>query len=278
MKTLATFFLTVAYSTYAAANTEHVFQAGYGTLNFDWKEYGQDLQNNTFNIVAEEGNLPQVMAAYHYREGNEVFSLEYSFAQGDVDYLGIPRGAPAFSDKRPSKTDYDIQNIEGRYGAFFDVDYITPYAAIIGGYHRRERDINPFEGSTGGAVETYRNYYVGFLMEAEVFSFNNLTIDVGGEFTRTVDSRVDVTSYQVSDSGRTNTGRINVPLKGMSTLKGYARINYEFLPTWEASLSYENSKGDMDESNAVETDTTPFRHPEAELRQSLIELSITKSL
>lgn len=226
---------------------QHSAEVTIGSTDFSWEEFSiDDIDNQEKRINSESGPLTTLELAYRYSAKNQSFKASYKTQSGDVDYLGARRGVP-LGRQFPSVTSYALQSINLEYGKWFDVDYIKPYAAILGGYQARERIIAATQNFDNRAAEAYSNYYWGALLEAELFNWNNLSLDIGGQYTQTVKGK-----NQSIDRGYT------IDLETFRELALYTRINYEFWPSWQASLILSSSQGEMEQSRSI---NVPIENP-----------------
>lgn len=232
--------LLFAYS--ASLFAQHSAEVTLGSTDFLWEEFKTDPDNNNQErrINSESGPLTSFELAYRYTDKDQSFKASYKTQSGDVDYLGARRDAP-LGNQFPTVTSYALQSLNLEYGKWFNVDYIKPYAAILGGYQARERIIAASQNFDNRAAEDYSNYYWGALLEAELFNWNNLSLDVGGQYTQTVKGK-----NQSIDQGYT------INLEAFRDFTLYTRINYEFWPSWQGSLILSSSQSEMEESRSIE--------------------------
>ena len=256
---------------------EHAVQLGISANDFQWDEFQLNLQNRENAFVKEDGSLTAINAAYSFTDKGEKLKVEYEHTQGNVDYLGKRQGATISEPLRPSTADYSMNNLEAEYGAWFDMDYIKPYAAVIGGFHKRERDIAPLSTGTNALREDISYYYWGALLEAEIFNWNRFSFDIGTEFNRSVKTKTQATAYLPNEGGRT-ISITNIDLEPFITLKGYIRLNYEFLPSWKASLLFESGTSKKERSEGTTAGNVTRNQPRVTQRIDRINFSITKNL
>lgn len=266
--------LLFAYS--APLFAQHSAEVTIGSTDFLWKEFTTDPDNNNQErrINSESGPLTSFELAYRYSAKDQSFKASYKTQSGDVDYLGAASSAP-LGTQFPSVTSYALQSLNVEYGKWFDVDYIKPYAAILGGYQARERIIAAGQNFDNRAAEDYSNYYWGALLEAELFNWNNLSLDVGGEYTQTVKGK-----NQSIDQGYT------INLEAFRDFTLYTRINYEFWPSWRGSLILSSSQGEMEQSrdtrvpienSAVDGAVLLKSQPKSKQELSSISLRLSKT-
>jgi hypothetical protein len=251
-----------------AQQGKHQVSVELGNLSFNWQEFNSDgslIDPQEINIVDEQGDLPTLSLGYAYEEGLQRIAANYTNSSGSVDYFGlinVTNGADFFTNLT---TDYTIQTLEGEFGQYYDVDYVKPYAAFLSGYSKRERTINGTNDTTipiPDLVETYTYFYWGLLLEAEVFSWSNFALNLGGEFRQSFKTELEVVSLDFT-----------VPLKVLRTLKFYASVDYEFIPSWTASLRYQDISSELEKSN--ELDNGAFQ-PRSEEHHSYLGLTVGK--
>ena len=263
----------------------HEVYAEVGALDFEWKEFKEEKDSkNKRTVVIEDGALQAFSAGYAYREDNENIAINFKHATDTIDYLGEDNDG-AKGILLPSNVEYSLNTIEAEYGSWFNVDYIKPYAAIFGGYHTRDRNILPFEGSTARLDETISFYYWGSKLEAELFNIQGFSLDIGGQFRLSTKGKNKIKKSS-------NLNKIDSNFAGTANLKqireiGYfIRFNYAFLESWKATLKYEYSKARMNQGNVTNIDLgevagvqtfTPIFQPKSEQETALVSLRITKS-
>ena len=282
----------IAYAVVLLPNVVHAqnqgIHSGYieaGSLAFNWREF--DYNDDPFDddeeneiktvVVDEDGSLGSVAVGYSYYRNDRLFTIEISQNQGSVDYYGrIPLAEDRNDYWENLTTDYTIYTLEASFGKYFDVDYVTPFAAIIGGYSERERTINGLSQSrtpSGNLIdietinEDMSYYYWAALLDIEVFSWNNISANVGAKYRRSVK-----TKQNFVDSNAT------AHLEPLVATEILASINYEFLPTWEASLRYKTINSKMEQSYPVATSPTEeIYQPRSEEDHSYLALRLQKS-
>ncbi|WP_394201375.1 hypothetical protein [Marinagarivorans algicola] len=227
-----------------------------GGTDFTWREYLLNNDDVKREALIEEGTLGAFGLDYAYTDKGSKFKADFTFSSGSIDYFGEINGGTA-GERFSSTTDYDLYTIELEYGAWFEMDYIKPYAAVFGGYEQKNRLINPLRSPGGGLDEKFTHWYFGALLEAEIFSWNGLSMDVGGNISRTVRGENDVIGFTVSAEGaRTDDYQGTVELRAVYALNLYGRIHYDFLSTWRASFVIESGFADMDKSKPT---NIPFK-------------------
>lgn len=261
-------FVLLSQSAYA----EHKVSVGYGSASFNWDEFKEKIDGSKGFLNSEEGDLQQLDVSYAYYLPNQRnFSVTFSNLSNSIDYMGLPvsgSGSVGYS-----LTDYDMQQLTFEYGAWFDVDYIKPYAAILGGYHQRERIINASADFSQRLAEKYTYYFWGALLEAEIFNWSGVSLDVGGQFSHSAEGE-----NHLIDS---NT---DIPLESINGFSYFARVNYEFFPSWELSLKALKNSAKMHQSNSVKRTvvmpdieyTEEVFQPESEQKMTYVGLSLSK--
>ncbi len=263
-KLLCGLLLTFSTPLYA----QHSVDVSFGSTDFSWEEFRPSFEDGTDVIVADEsGELATFDIGYRYTAKNQSLRVAYQSLSGDVDYLGLPTKS-TIGVRRPTTTSYTVQGVSAEYGAWFDVDYIKPYMAVLGGYQQRERIIQTATYFSNRNAEDFSFFFWGLQAEAEIFSWNNFTWDVGGKYLHTLGGE-----NESIDNGYT------IKLKAFHTLGLFTRFNYEFLPTWEASFIYAVNQGEMKTSSAIEVEgiTDPIRQPESEEKTSVITVQLSKT-
>ncbi|MDZ7923329.1 MAG: hypothetical protein U5M23_04570 [Marinagarivorans sp.] len=248
---------------------EHKVSVGYGSATFNWDEFKENINGSIGFLNSEEGDLQQLDLSYTYNlPSRQNIAVTFSNLSNGVDYRGLPvsgSGSVGYT-----VTDYDMQQLTIEYGAWF----IKSYAAILGGYHQRERIINASNDFENRLAEKYTYYFLGALLEAEVFSWNGVSLDIGGQFSYSAEGEVHLID---SDT--------DIPLESINGISYFARVNYEFFPSWEVSLKVLKNSAKMDKSNVgkrkgVADDGTVYTQdvfqPESEQTMSYIGLSLSK--
>ncbi len=139
---------------------EHKISASYGSASFKWDEFKENIDGSTGFLNSEEGDLQQFDLSYaYYLPDRQSIAVTFSNLSNSVDYMGLPVGGSGSVGY--SQTDYDMQQLTLEYGAWFEVDYIKPYAAILGGYHQRERIINASVDFKNRLAEKYTYFFLG---------------------------------------------------------------------------------------------------------------------
>lgn len=267
------FFWLLLMSLATPATAQHALELETNLQSFGWQEFGINKGERQL-INEEEGELVGIGLAYSYSQHDKHLKVSFQSTNGDVNYLGAGSNSP-FGTKSASNTRYTLQQIESEYGATFDVASIKPYAAILGGYQARERIIAASPGFSNRTAEAFRFWFWGARLEAEVFSYKGFSVDIGSKFTRTVGGK-----NQSIDE------RYVIPLQSLITGELYARVHYQFLPSWKASMMVAGSAGKMDASREIKV---PFEvpglddasknpsQPESEQRNTAIHLRLTKT-
>lgn len=256
-----------------------------GSLEFNWREFDynddpfdDDEENESKTVVVDEGgDLNAMTLGYSYQEEDHLFSIELNRNQGKIDYYGrIPLVGDRNDYWENLTTDYTIYSLEGTFGKYFEVDYVTPFAAIIGGYSRRERTINGMsQAMTPDSnlidIETINEdmtfFYWAALLDIEVFSWNNISANIGAKYRRSVKTKQKYVESNVT-----------ADLKPLVSTELLASLSYEFLPTWEASLRYKTINSKMDQSHPVSTsETEQIYQPRSEEDHSYLGLRLQKS-
>ncbi|BCD99915.1 hypothetical protein [Marinagarivorans cellulosilyticus] len=267
---LFTAFLSTVYSSAYAEKSDHSIAIALGQLDFSWKEF--DINDDFFDptyveVVDESGDLNTIHLTYTYEKEDHHFSTQLSRSSGSVNYYGRIIRDTAEDLWDYSTTDYDMTTLEASYGKYFDVDYIKPFAAILGGYTERERTINgnpnfitPYP--TGNEDMSF--YYWGLLLDVELFSWNNLSLNVGAEYNRGVKTKQTVSSEGEED--------YTLKLKPLISRKLLTSLHYSFLNDWKASLLLELTKSTMKKSR----EEKPYQ-PDSEEDHSYLGLRLQKT-
>ncbi|HEY7772927.1 MAG TPA: hypothetical protein VIC26_07085 [Marinagarivorans sp.] len=257
-----------------------------GSLEFNWREFAynddpfdDDEENEIKTVVVDEdGSLGSLAVGYSYYRDDRLFSIEISQNQGKVDYYGrIPLAGDRNDYWEHLTTDYTIYSLEATFGHYFDVDYVTPFAAIIGGYSARERTINGMSQSVTPSgslidIETINEdmsyYYWAALLDIEVFSWNNFSANIGAKYRRSVKNKQKFVENNVT-----------ADLEPLVATEILASISYEFLPSWEASLRYKtiNSKMEQNYPTSVPDSIEGIVQPRSEEDHSYLALRLQKS-
>ena len=253
-----------------------------GSLDFNWKEFGyndDEFDNDTeveSELVDESGSLTTFAFGYAYSRDDYLFSAQLSQATGTVDYYGMIQIDGDRNDyKENLNTNYSIYSLEGSFGKYFDVDYIKPFAAIVGGYSKRERRVNGMANSVSPegdvidiatATEHMSYLYWGALLDVELFSWNNISANVGAKYSRSVNTEQEF----VGDD-------LTIDLKPLISTELSASVSYEFLPTWKASLRFKKLRSKMAKSNEVASGSLLIHQPRSEEDHSYLGLHLQKT-
>jgi hypothetical protein len=252
---------------------EHKISVGYGNASFKWDEFKENIDGSTGFLNSEEGDLQQFDLSYaYYLPDRQNIAVTFSNLSNSVEYMGLPVGGSGSVGY--SQTDYDMQQLTLEYGAWFEVDYIKPYAAILGGYHQRERIINASTDFKNRLAEKYTYLFWGALLEAEIFNWSGVSLDIGGQFSHSTEGKNNLID---SDT--------DIPLESINGFSYFARLNYEFLPSWQVTLKALKSSAKMDQSNRVTRTgvtqnieyTEEVFQPESEQKITYIGISLSKS-
>jgi hypothetical protein len=261
VKLLAALLGVVAVTSLPAV-AEHQLGLSRGDYDFRWVESARrdqlnlafplDLPDGKYTLVEESGTLDQDGLQYAYREEAERFALTYQRTQGQVAYSGLSQGDIFFADElndfKRSATRYDIHNIEAEYGANFEVDYIKPYAALFGGYQRRQRDILPIS-SNPGLAEVIRYYYWGVKLEAELFKVYGLGVTLGADLFHTTEEKQDAS--QLAQDGSLSERKV-FALERMYGLNYYAALHYDFMERYRLALQHKTGEAHLRRSVSYE--------------------------
>ncbi len=101
-----------------------------------------------------------------------------------------------------------------------------------------------------------------------------MSLDIGGQFSHSTEGKNNLID---SDT--------DIPLESINGFSYFARLNYEFLPSWQVTLKALKNSAKMDKSNVgkrkgVTDDGTVYTEdvfqPESEQTMSYIGLSLSK--
>lgn len=262
---VSVFILANSLNCYAQ---EHTFSAEIGSVDFNWKEFAfnDDLFDKEYvEVVDENGDLNRVTLGYTYTEESQSLGVSIANTSGSVEYYGrISPDNELISDYWDyGATKYSMFEIESEYGTLFDVDYVKPYAAILGGYTKRDRKFLGIESPPARPYHEVMDYfYWGLLLDVELVSWNGLSFNVGAQYTRSVEAEQEL----VDDS-------IELKLEPIVSTLYFSKIKYNFLDSWSASLVYENYTSKSDASAEVDNEL----QPESKEDHSYLGLRLEKS-
>ena len=270
----ATLLAAIYTPAYAEKSNQKVAIA-LGQLDYSWQEFDEndDLRNPAYvEVVNENGNLSALQATYIFEQEEYHFSAQISHASGTVDYYGRIILEFVTDQWDYSKTDYTINTMEFSYGKYFDIDYIKPFASIIGGYTEQERTINGNPDFIAGnnpapyltSVESMHFYYWGLLLDTEVFAWNDFALNIGAEYNRGLK-----TKQTVATEGE---AAYTLKLKPLISRKLLASLHYSFLNSWKASLTLEITKSKIKKSR----EEKPYQ-PNSEQDHNYLGLRLQKT-
>lgn len=242
---------------------EHNVYLDLGSFDFGWKEF--DFEEDNFDyveVVDESGSLNSIGLGYSYAEGDNKISVNFNRQSGSVDYYGrviVPGDDDFWAD---SSSDYSITTIEGVFGKYFEVDYVKPFAGIIGGYSERERVIHGVDPAPPITTEKMDYFYWGLLLDVEVFSWQNFSVNLGAQFTRSAEGK----QRFIED-------KIEVNLEQVAAHRYTASANYNFYESWSAGIVFFMQESKMDRSEAVDD----LLQPESKEDHSYLGLRLEKS-
>lgn len=249
---------------------EHTFSAEIGRLDFNWKEFAfnDDLFDKEYvEIVDENGNLNRATLGYSYTENYKSLSVRLSNTSGTVGYYGriSPDDPREFDYWDYGTSKYSNFEVEAEYGAVFEVDYVKPYAAILGGYTKRDRKFLGIEEPPVPPYHEVMDYvYWGLLLDVELVSWNGFSFNIGAQYTRSVDAEQDFVDRDVK-----------LKLDPIVSTVYFSEIKYRFLETWSTSLIYENYSSKSDAS--AKDPATRLLQPESHEDHSYLGLRLEKS-
>lgn len=241
-----------------------------GSVDFNWKEFAfnDDLFDKEYvEVVDENGDLNRVTLGYSYTEDYKSLSVRLSNTSGTVEYYGriSPDQVGASDYWDYGSTKYSMYKIESEYGATFDVDYIKPYMAILGGYTKRDRK---FLGIEQPPVPPYHEvmdyFYWGLLLDIELISWNGFSFNIGGQYTRSVEAEQDLVDKNVE-----------LKLEPIVAKQFFSSITYRFLDSWAASLIHK--KYDSESDASAKDPITELFQPESKEDHSYLGLRLEKS-
>lgn len=214
--------------------SNHHFELSTANSNLTWEEFAEGREKS---INREDGSLSSLALGYSFQQNDNRIDLNLSTSKGTVDYLGEKKNS--IDDvKYPTTTDYHINEYELLFGKYYSTDFITPFAYINGGYQDRERTINPFPNSSNRTAEHYTFYFWGIGLDAEIFNWNNISINSGLYFKNYVMGEVESV-----DAG------FSKPLEQLKITGFKFGVSYSFLKHYKTSLMYLTESGSMPRSN-----------------------------